>query len=75
MVQYMHNIIFLYVELVSEQMQDDNMSPLVIIDNFKGQFTDGIYILFKGKLQFCCFIASQHHRFTAAFRSQYTSFQ
>ena len=46
-VQYIHNIIFPYVELVREQIQDDNASALVIMDNFKGQVTDGIYTLLE----------------------------
>ena len=46
-VQYIHNIIFAYVELVREQIQDDNASALVIMDNFKGQVTDGIYTLLE----------------------------
>ena len=47
MVQYIHNIIFPYVELVREQIQNDNASALVIMDNFKGQVTDSIYTLLE----------------------------
>ena len=47
MVQYIYNIIFPYVELVWEKIQDNNALALVIMDNFKGQVTDGIYNLLE----------------------------
>ena len=47
MTEYIHNIIFPYVQLVRELKQDDNASALVIMDNFKRQVTSGIHNLLE----------------------------
>ena len=47
MIEYIHNIIFTYVQLVRELKQDDNALALVIMDNFKGQVTSGIHNLLE----------------------------
>jgi len=44
MVQYLINI---YVKSVREQRQDSNAAALVIMDNFKGQFTNAIHLLLE----------------------------
>ena len=47
MTEYMHNIIFPYMQLVRELKHNDNASVLVIMVNFKGQGTNGIHNLLE----------------------------
>ena len=45
--QYIEEIILLYVERQRDALEDDTAAALVIMDNFKGQITDSVNSLLE----------------------------